>query len=245
MRTSETNGASDIAAASAASGGTAGAISLVNLIAAADRINTQSIELGEQQYEGGAGLSASLRESARQWNRYEAVGYEVSAKLEVIDMRVNECMKRMDATTEHTRELTRALVEAFRNETALLIENNREKTELLIDTNRNETILKIEASMRETELLIRSIKESTERTEARFRDDNEKAEGRIERLAREIKDSNNRIHGYTLANVIGFASILIAITILVWSIKTIEIKTPSVNINQAIPPAPLAQTSTE
>jgi hypothetical protein len=246
MRSSETNGASDLGVTSSASGGTGNPINFTNLTAYAEQLNSQSLKTGDQQGDGGSGQSGLEAPEKRTAALYESgmVGYEVSAKLEILDMRLKECMRRVDSGAERTRELTNTLVGSVSNETSLLVESYRERTELLIDTNRNETILKIEASMRETELLMRSIKESTERTEARFRDDYEKAEGRIERLAREIKDSNNRIHGYTLANVIGFASILIAIVILVWSIKTIEIKqTPPVSINQTIPAAPVTQTS--
>ncbi|MDR3321516.1 MAG: hypothetical protein LBS93_03630 [Synergistaceae bacterium] len=243
MRLSETNGASDFGETSSASGGTGNPINFTNFTAYAERLNSQSLKVAAPQGEGGTGQSGSGAPEGRPSCRREPTGYDVSGKLEILDMRLKECMKRVDSGAERSRELTNALVESVRNEASLLVENYREKTELLIETNRNETILKIEASMRETELLMRSIKESTERTESRFRDDNEKAEGRVERLAREIKDSNNRIHGYTLVNVIGFASILIAIAVLVWSIKTIEItQTPPVSINQTLPAAPVTQT---
>jgi hypothetical protein len=162
----------------------------------------------------------------------------ISLKLEAIDVRLMEYIRRIDENIEHTKDMTQMLLEAGRKEMELIVESNREKTELLLDANRNETILKIETNKRETELLIRSIKESTDRTEMRFREDNEKAEARIEKLARELKDSNNRIHGYAMVNIVGFASLLIAIVILVWSIKTIEFPqapTPTVNINQAPP----------
>ncbi|MDR1021612.1 MAG: hypothetical protein LBL73_12690 [Synergistaceae bacterium] len=166
----------------------------------------------------------------------------VALKLEAIDSRLSEYMRRIDQNIEHANDMTQALLEAGRKESELFIEANREKTELLLEANRNETILKIETNKREAELLIRSIKESSERTETRFREDNEKAEARIERLAREIKESNNRIHGYALANVVGFASLLAAIAILVWSVRTMEFPqtpAPTVNINQTAPaPAP-------
>ena len=165
----------------------------------------------------------------------------ISLKLESIDLRLGECIRRVNENIEHSRDMTQALLEANRKEAELVIEASREKTELLLEANRNETILKIETNKRETELLIRSIRESAERAETRFRDDSEKAEARIEKLAREIKESNNRIHGYALANIFGFASLLAAIVILVWSIKTIEFPqtpAPTVNINQAAPTAP-------
>jgi hypothetical protein len=168
---------------------------------------------------------------------------KIALKLETIDFRLSECMRRMDESIEHASDMTQTLLEAGRKETELIIDANREKTELLLEANRNETILKIETNKREAELLIRSIRESTERTELRFREDNEKAEARIERLAREIKESNSRIHGYALANILGFASLLAAIVILVWSIKTLEFPetpAPIVNINQTPPPAAAA-----
>jgi hypothetical protein len=170
----------------------------------------------------------------------------IAIKLEAIDLRLDECIRRVDETIEHSRDMTQALLESNRKETELVIEANREKTELLLEASRNETILKIETNKREAELLIRSIRESTERTETRFREDNEKAEGRIEKLAREIKNSNNRIHGYALVNLLGFASLLVAIVILVWSIKTMEFpqaQAPTVNINQAPPAAAPAPAS--
>jgi hypothetical protein len=162
----------------------------------------------------------------------------ISLKLEAIDVRLLEYIKRINENIEHTMDMTQTLLEAGRKEMELIIESNRDKTELLLEANRNETILKIETNKREAELLIRSIKESTDRTEMRFREDNEKAEARIEKLARELKDSNNRIHGYAMVNIVGFASLLIAIVILVWSIKTLEFPqtpAPTVNINQAPP----------
>jgi hypothetical protein len=170
----------------------------------------------------------------------------IALKLEAIDLRLGEYMKRVDENIEHSSDMTQALLEANRKETELIIEANREKTELLLEANRNETILKIETNKREAELLIRSVRESAERTETRFRDDGEKAEARIEKLAREIKDSNNRIHGYALVNLIGFASLLAAIVILVWSIKTMEFPqtpAPTVNINQAPPAAAAPETA--
>ncbi|MDR1515458.1 MAG: hypothetical protein LBS45_07180 [Synergistaceae bacterium] len=168
----------------------------------------------------------------------EAETGRIALKLETIDLRLGECMRRMDENIEHASDMTQTLLEAGRKETELIIDANREKTELLLEANRNETILKIETNKREAELLIRSIRESTERTEMRFREDNEKAEARIEKLAREIKESNNRIHGYALANIIGFASLLVAVAILVWSVKTLEFPVtpaPTVNINQTQP----------
>jgi hypothetical protein len=165
----------------------------------------------------------------------------IASKLESIDLRLGECIRRVNENIGHANDMTQALLEANRKEAELVIEASREKTELLLEANRNETILKIETNKRETELLIRSIRESAERAETRFRDDSEKAEARIEKLAREIKESNNRIHGYALANIFGFASLLAAIVILVWSIKTIEFPqtpAPTVNINQAAPAAP-------
>jgi hypothetical protein len=151
------------------------------------------------------------------------------------EMLVETNREKTEMLIQSNQGKTEMLLEANREKTEMLIEANREKTELLLEANRNETILKIETSKRETDILIRAIKESTERTEMRFREDNEKAEARIERLARELKDSNNRIQGYTLANIVGFAAMLIAIAVLVWSIKTIEfpaMPAPTVNINQ-------------
>lgn len=174
----------------------------------------------------------------------EAETARIALKLEAMDTRFAECMRRIEENIEHSSDMTQTLLEAYRRESELFIETNREKTELLLEANRNETILKIETNKREAELLIRSIKESSERTEMRFREDNEKAEARVEKLAREIKESNSRIHGYALANVVGFASLLAAVVILVWSIRTMElpqIPAPTVNINQTAPassPAP-------
>ncbi|MDR1944136.1 MAG: hypothetical protein LBQ19_04865 [Synergistaceae bacterium] len=201
--------------------------------------NSLMLKTSGSVQKGGEGLGESI-----EWTVSTAKGYAIKDErsivpfeFELINTRLDEHAKHIDDVLNHTKEMVYALMEANRRETELKIDADKERTELMLERRRRETELNIEANSRETEILIKNIRDGADRTEARFREDNEKSEARLEKFVREMRESNRKIQGFTMANIVGFTSLLIALAVLAWSIITLEIPTPPpVTINQTIPP---------
>lgn len=150
-------------------------------------------------------------------NLIEKLDSKLESQNKVMDERLASQNEKMDMRLKHSEELNRQLIEKI-----------EAKSEAAEDRVRVMT----EAIYKNMEMMERNSKEATERFESLTKE----TSATFDRLTMEVKNSNNQVktsnYAYLLTTLVGFATVLLAILGMVWSVKSLQLPSqPSLIIN--------------